>query len=499
MTTKRAPAWVEETSIRYLCLSFQPIASQSHGPPDERKHRSTPYTVLIISDTRDTHQVPFGCAARSAALWLRWRVAGRQPPRRRCAPLVHRATGRLHISEAKGGPCLSKPAFQAAAAAMGRFDDWEPVQEVQGRDPVDLRGAARGPKGYKVNPIKTSRKRKLEDQQDSVLEGQPEAMDADGSGAAVVEAEIAPKRQRVEGEPYRTVSGDMQRGCREALSALFMLVMPLRVVCTTPGQRHARTSTQEVPGRHERASAPVLRGPVPPALTPQLPCHGGAQVSGKAWKGPGTKAGSYKSAIVGTTWEKKMAAKAVKKQLAEQKAVAVESARAKRKVRAFCSLDGAACDCIWRRLPLRCTPGEVAASEVKSVPSRFLSCQSCWQQTQPPSSTHLAAPLQAAAQQRASAKERKKANQARSVVVQKVWAPCSYTRLWPRLTYLGPVGSAPLQTRLAQIRSDQSRNQTLAPSPSPIHVHPQITNSATVKKMMKSKKQRKLLKTADTN
>jgi hypothetical protein len=63
------------------------------------------------------------------------------------------------------------------------------------------------------------------------------------------------------------------------------------------------------------------------------------QVSGKVWKGPGTKAGTYKSAIVGTTWEKKMAAKATKKVLSEQKAIAVGALKAKRKVR--CCVSGA--------------------------------------------------------------------------------------------------------------------------------------------------------------
>lgn len=189
---------------------------------------------------------------------------------------------------------------------MGRFDNWEPSQESKEMgDPVDLRHAALGPKGYKVNPIKSSRKRKLGDVVEEVQE--PVSMDHDGDQTAAAEPSQAPKRQRVEGEPYRTVSG-------------------------------------------------------------------------KVWKGPGFKAGTYKSAIVGTSWDKKMADKAVRKQLAEQKNVAVEALKAKRK---------------------------------------------------------------AASQQRAAAKARKKENQAKSAVVQKV-------------------------------------------------------KSATAKKMLKSKKQRKMLKTADT-
>ncbi|GBF87834.1 hypothetical protein Rsub_00546 [Raphidocelis subcapitata] len=195
---------------------------------------------------------------------------------------------------------------------MGRFDNWEPAQETREYETVDLRHAALGPKGYKVNPIKSSRKRKMGEQP----EDQPQAMDRDDGGAeaaaaaaAAAEPPPAAKRQRVEGEPYRTVSG-------------------------------------------------------------------------KVWKGAGFKAGTYKSAIMGTSWEKKMATKAAKKQFSEQKAVAVDSLRAKRKAKR---------------------------------------------------------------DERTAAATRKKENQAKSAVVQKV------------------------------------------------------TNSATVKKMMKSKKQRKLLKTADTN
>lgn len=197
---------------------------------------------------------------------------------------------------------------------MGRFDNWEPKQEAKDKLTVDLRSAALGPKGFKVNPIKTSRKRRLDDdgeaeeQQQQQQSRQPEAMDTDGQASA--DAAPSAKRRRVaEGEPYRTVSG-------------------------------------------------------------------------KVWKGPGFKAGTYKSAVVGTSWEQKMAAKAARKQFAEQKAAASEARRDKRKAKSA---------------------------------------------------------------ERAAAKERKKDNQAKSAVVQK------------------------------------------------------ITNAATVKKMLKSKKQRKLVKTADTN
>lgn len=87
---------------------------------------------------------------------------------------------------------------------MGRFDNWEPLQEAAGKAPLDLRAAALGPKGYKINPIKSSRKRRLGDAEEEAALSevqQPVAMDADGG-------ELAPaaKRRRVgEGEPYRTV------------------------------------------------------------------------------------------------------------------------------------------------------------------------------------------------------------------------------------------------------------------------------------------------------
>eukprot|EP00878_Enallax_costatus_P027176 GHUV01029234.1.p1 GENE.GHUV01029234.1~~GHUV01029234.1.p1 ORF type:complete len:110 (+),score=40.67 GHUV01029234.1:419-748(+) len=107
------------------------------------------------------------------------------------------------------------------------------------------------------------------------------------------------------------------------------------------------------------------------------------QVSGKVWKAEaGKRASADKNAILGSSWEKKMQEKALRKAFLEQKQAARESLRDKRK---------------------------------------------------------------ADAQHRAAVKERKKQNQEKSAQVQK------------------------------------------------------ITNSATLKKMMKSKKQRKLLRTADTN
>ena len=86
----------------------------------------------------------------------------------------------------------------------GRFDNWAPAQESREQEPLDLRFTALGPKGYKVNPIKTSRKRKIGDYAGEEAQ-RVEAMDTDAAAAAALQPPPAAKRQRVEGEPYRTV------------------------------------------------------------------------------------------------------------------------------------------------------------------------------------------------------------------------------------------------------------------------------------------------------
>jgi hypothetical protein len=59
------------------------------------------------------------------------------------------------------------------------------------------------------------------------------------------------------------------------------------------------------------------------------------QVSGKVWKGEAEKrASADKNAILGSSWEKKMQAKALKKSFQEQKQAAVDALKEKRKVRA---------------------------------------------------------------------------------------------------------------------------------------------------------------------
>jgi hypothetical protein len=71
---------------------------------------------------------------------------------------------------------------------------------------------------------------------------------------------------------------------------------------------------------------------VPHALPPQ--------VSGKVWKGEAEKrASADKNAILGrgSSWEKKMQAKALKKSFQEQKQAAVDALKDKRKVRAASS------------------------------------------------------------------------------------------------------------------------------------------------------------------
>jgi hypothetical protein len=56
-------------------------------------------------------------------------------------------------------------------------------------------------------------------------------------------------------------------------------------------------------------------------------------VSGKIWKGEAEKrASADKNAILGSSWEKKMQAKALKKAFQEQKQAAVDAQKEKRKV-----------------------------------------------------------------------------------------------------------------------------------------------------------------------
>ena len=84
--------------------------------------------------------------------------------------------------------------------------EWEPKQ-VELKEPLDLRHAALGPRGYKLKPVKTG-KRTLEKilQAQEQLAEQPMAMDHDGD-----EAGLAPavKRQKAEGVPYRNVSSEI--------------------------------------------------------------------------------------------------------------------------------------------------------------------------------------------------------------------------------------------------------------------------------------------------
>ncbi len=72
------------------------------------------------------------------------------------------------------------------------------------------------------------------------------------------------------------------------------------------------------------------------ALPQTLPTHGECvpQVSGKVWKAEAEKrASADKNAVLGSSWEKKMREKALRKVFLEQKAAAIEAAKDKRKVR----------------------------------------------------------------------------------------------------------------------------------------------------------------------
>jgi hypothetical protein len=57
-------------------------------------------------------------------------------------------------------------------------------------------------------------------------------------------------------------------------------------------------------------------------------------VSGKVWKdAPAKRASSDKNAVVGSSWDKKMAEKAARKAFQEQKAAAVTAVKEKKRVR----------------------------------------------------------------------------------------------------------------------------------------------------------------------
>lgn len=126
-----------------------------------------------------------------------------------------------------------------------------------------------------------------------------------------------------------------------------------------------------------------------------------------------------------------------------------------------------------------------------------------------------------AAQQRAAAKERKKQNQAKSAVVQKV-GPLLFYGLGVQLQCAGCWHGHPHDqpgpnvctdqawSALCSIHALQWLRRVVVWNAVPVLLPSdvcallcccvlQITNSATVKKLMKSKKQRKLLRTADTN
>jgi hypothetical protein len=106
--------------------------------------------------------------------------------------------------------------------------------------------------------------------------------------------------------------------------------------------------------------------------------------------------------------------------------------------------------------------------------------------------THTSPALQAAAKHREQVKQRKKANQEKSAQVQKVcYCQSSGVAQRPPMSDLASFQEAARLPAAATVMQPSTVCVCLPPM--------QITNAATVKKMMKSKKQRKLLRTADTN
>lgn len=83
--------------------------------------------------------------------------------------------------------------------------EWEPVQ-VKLVEPLDLRNAALGPRGYKLKPVKSGKAtlEKVLRAREQGQQQQPAAMEHDGDDAPA--AAPAVKRQRAEGVPYRNVS-----------------------------------------------------------------------------------------------------------------------------------------------------------------------------------------------------------------------------------------------------------------------------------------------------
>lgn len=72
----------------------------------------------------------------------------------------------------------------------------------------------------------------------------------------------------------------------------------------------------------------------PHALAVELPVVPLSQVSGKVWKGEAEKrASADKNAIRGSSWEKKMREKALRKAFLDQKQAAREALKDRRKVR----------------------------------------------------------------------------------------------------------------------------------------------------------------------
>lgn len=65
-----------------------------------------------------------------------------------------------------------------------------------------------------------------------------------------------------------------------------------------------------------------------------------AQISGRGWKQPGTRAGALKNPHLATSWEKKMANKAEAKLFKEQKTAASDEHKAKLSVRPSCGSRG---------------------------------------------------------------------------------------------------------------------------------------------------------------
>ena len=314
------------------------------------------------------------------------RVVGRQRYiRRRSAgqPLSHA------ITVYTDSPSLHQPTSCFDSMEHADTERWVPGQERQ-PDMLDLRYAATGPKGYKINPVKSKKRRLAELLPQAGEDGEAvEAMDEDEDLP-----EQAPKRQKDTATTHRPVRHSGL--CVEALCAM----------CGGTSANHTQAlSAQPRPGwtlcqQPHTSNVVHCPGVLLASYPHTIHTRPHKQVSGKTWKAKSERAAIVMKPKVGLSWEKRMQKKAVRQNFVAVKKEALESHRATRKV-----------------------GGRVGGQAGGWAPPP--------RTTTALTSTLLLLPAhdQAEAQRRKEIKERKKANQQKSgTVVQKVRQPAEVTK-----------------------------------------------------------------------